>query len=59
MLKEAVDKLPDNPIIQYHYGLAQQKNGDVAGAKKSLRTSLKLSPNFPGADEARKLLKEL
>ena len=59
LLKEAAEKLPDNPIIQYHYGLAQQKNGDLAGAKKSLRTSLKLSPSFPGADEARKVLKEL
>ena len=59
LLKEAAEKLPDNPIVQYHYGLAQQKNGDVAGAKKSLQSSLKLSQDFPGADEARKVLKEL
>ena len=59
LLKEAAEKLPDNPIVQYHYGLAQRKNGDVAGAKKSLRASLKISPSFPGADEARKVLKEL
>jgi tetratricopeptide (TPR) repeat protein len=59
LLKEAAEKLPDNPMVQYHYGLAQQKNGDVAGAKKSLKASLKLSADFPGADEARKVLKEL
>jgi tetratricopeptide (TPR) repeat protein len=59
LLKEAAEKLPDNPLVQYHYGLAQQKNGDVAGAKKSLKASLKLRQDFPGADEARKVLKEL
>ena len=59
LLKEATEKLPENPIVQYHYGLAQQKNGDVAGAKKSLQTSLKLNQSFPGAQEARKVLKEL
>ena len=59
LLKDAAEKLPDNPIVQYHYGLAQQKNGDAAGAKKSLQTSLKLSQDFPGANEARKVLKEL
>src|SRR2546428_125066 len=59
LLKEAAEKLPDNPIVQYHYGLAQQKNGDVAGAKKSLQASLKLSQTFSGANEARRILKEL
>ncbi len=59
LLKEAAEKLPDNPIVRYHYGMAQQKNGDSAGAKTSLQAALKLSKNFPGADEARKTLKEL
>jgi len=59
LLKEAAEKLSDNPIVQYHYGLAQQKNGDVAGAKKSLQASLKLSQTFSGANEARRILKEL
>lgn len=59
LLKEAVEKAPNNPIMHYHYGLAQQKNGDLAGAKKSLQTSLKLSDSFPGAEDAKKILKEL
>jgi tetratricopeptide (TPR) repeat protein len=59
LLKEAVEKSPNNPIIHYHYGLTQQKNGDLAGAKKSLQASLKLSETFPGAEEAKKILKEL
>ena len=36
--------------------MAQQKNGDQAGAKKSLQTALKLSQTFSGSEEARKIL---
>ena len=59
LLKEAAEKAPNNPVIHYHYGLTQQKNGDLAGAKKSLQTSLKLSDSFVGAEDAKKILKEL
>jgi Flp pilus assembly protein TadD len=58
LLREAAEKLPENPLVQYHFGMAQRNNGDMAGARRSLRASLKLSQTFPGADEARKTLKE-
>jgi len=38
--------------------MAQRNNGDMAGVRRSLRASLRLSRIFPGADEARKMLKE-
>ena len=56
LLKEAVEKLPNDPVILFHYGMAQQKNGDQVGAKKSLQTALKLSQTFTGSEEARKTL---
>ena len=59
LLKEAVDKLANEPVVHYHYGMAQKKNGDAAGAKKALQTALKLNPNFPGSEEARKTLEGL
>ena len=40
LLKEAADKLPKDPVVQFHYGMAQYKNGNSAGAKKALQTSL-------------------
>ncbi len=46
LLKEAAEKLTENPIVQYHLGMAQYKTGDSAGAKASLQTALKLSANF-------------
>lgn len=59
LLKEAVEKLPNEPVVHFHYGMAQQKSGDTAGAKKALQTALKLSQNFPGADEAKKTMEGL
>lgn len=59
LLKEAAEKLPTNPIVQFHLGMAQYKNGDRDGAKKSLQTALKLDRNFPGAQEAQQILSEL
>ena len=59
LLKEAVEKLPTNSIVHFHLGMAQYKSGDKKEAKKSLQTALKLSQNFAGAEEARKVLSEL
>lgn len=59
LLKEAVEKLPTNPVVRFHLGMAQYKNGDNAGAKQSLQSALKLSQDFAGAEEARKILSEL
>jgi tetratricopeptide (TPR) repeat protein len=58
LLKEAAEKLPSDPVVQYHYGMAQDKNGNPEAAKKTLAASLKLNPNYPGADEARKVLSQ-
>lgn len=59
LLKEAVEKLPTNPYVQFHLGMAQYKNGDKEDAKKSLQTALKLNQNFAGSNEARNALAEL
>jgi Flp pilus assembly protein TadD len=59
LLKEAAEKASDNPLIQYHLGLAYHKNGDTELAKKALQVSLKLNPAYPGAEEAKKVLAEL
>jgi tetratricopeptide (TPR) repeat protein len=56
LLKEAVEKLPNDSVVQFHYGMAQYKNGDATGAKKTLQASLKLSQNYSGSEEAKKTL---
>jgi tetratricopeptide (TPR) repeat protein len=56
LLKEAAEKLPNEPVVHFHYGMALHRKGDTAGAKKSLQAALKLSHNFTGAEDARKTL---
>jgi tetratricopeptide (TPR) repeat protein len=58
-LKAAVSAQPDNALYLYHLGAAQALIRDRAGARQSLERALKLQANFPGADEARKLLDSL
>lgn len=56
LLKEAAEKLPKEPAVQYHYGMALAKNHNTAEAKKALQAALKLNTGFDGAEEARRTL---
>jgi tetratricopeptide (TPR) repeat protein len=59
LFREAAEKLPDNPEVLYHLGMAQKELGKAAEARASLEKSLKVNPSFPGADEARTALASL
>ena len=56
LLSEAAAKLSENPVVQYHLGMAQFKNGNRLEGKKALEAAFQLSPNFPGAEEAKATL---
>jgi len=58
LFKEAVTKEPENPLFNYHLGLAYAKNGQAALAKQQLDRVVKLKPNFPDVDELRKAVAE-
>jgi tetratricopeptide (TPR) repeat protein len=55
-LKECVDKDPKNAVCEYHLGLAYAKSGSDALASAHLQKALKITPDFPGADDARRVL---
>ena len=55
----AIATAPDNPVYQYHLGLAKAKAGKVAQAREAFRRALALKSDFNGAAEARKALAEL
>jgi tetratricopeptide (TPR) repeat protein len=59
LFKDALEKLPDNPTVHYHLGMAYYKKGDKKLAKEELKASLRISKDFPGSEEARRVLKEL
>ena len=58
-LKESAEKMPGNPVVRYHLGMAYYKKGDKELAKKELLASLKIDDKYAGSEEAKKTLKEL
>jgi predicted Zn-dependent protease len=59
LLKESAAKLPDQPVVQYHLGLASLKAGDKQAARKALTAAVNSPASFAGKDEARKALAEI
>jgi len=59
VLKDSVAKGPKNAEYSYHLGIAYFKTGNTAEAKRYLESALTLQPNFPQADDAKKILVSL
>lgn len=56
LLQESASKLPDEPEIQFHLGMASYMMGQTETAATALRNAAKSSKNFPGKEEiARRL----
>ena len=58
-LRDSVAKEPQNPMYQFHLGLAYAKAGEKPKARAALEQALRLKPDFDGAEEARKVLSQL
>jgi Flp pilus assembly protein TadD len=56
LLKESASKLPDQPAIQYHLGLALLKVGEKNGARAALTAAVTSPARFAEKDEAKKAL---
>lgn len=59
LLQEAVDRSPGQPLILYHYGMAQVGNGNNVEARKALSKFLTLSPADPHVRQAKAVLNTL
>ncbi|NLA75353.1 MAG: tetratricopeptide repeat protein, partial [Deltaproteobacteria bacterium] len=57
-LQDSVELMPDNPVVNYHLGMALLKNNKPAEAEEYLKNALELDPGFKGAEEAKNALKE-
>jgi tetratricopeptide (TPR) repeat protein len=59
LLKDSSAKLKNgDPVVLYHLGMAYHRSGRKVEARDTLNKALALNKNFPGADEARKILSE-
>lgn len=56
ILRQSVEKEPQNPSFHYHLGIAYFMAGNRALAKQTLEKALQLKSDFSGADDARKIL---
>jgi tetratricopeptide (TPR) repeat protein len=58
-LRESARKLPENPEIQYHLGMAAYRTGDMKTAREALGRAAAASADFGGKAEAQKTLASL
>ena len=56
---DSLAKIPDNPSVNYHLGLAYFKKGEHEQARTYLEKALSIDENFDGAQEAKKVLADL
>ncbi|MCD6298402.1 MAG: tetratricopeptide repeat protein, partial [Deltaproteobacteria bacterium] len=57
--QDSLERDQGNPVINYHLGLAYFKNKQSDAAKEFLEKALKIDKNFKGAEDARRILKEI
>ena len=50
---------PENPTVHFHLGLAYQRIGQVTLAREHLQHVLKINPNYPEADDVKRVLSQL
>lgn len=59
LLAQAVERVPESPIMRYHLAMAQYRIGQHDEARSNLERALKANSQFAGASEARTTLEEL
>jgi tetratricopeptide (TPR) repeat protein len=59
LLRDSAAKLPDNPEVQYHAGMAARQLGQVETARTFLKRAVAFAGEFPAKRDARKALSEL
>ncbi|MGR3319143.1 MAG: tetratricopeptide repeat protein [Candidatus Anammoxibacter sp.] len=58
-LSSAVNKIPWNPTVRYHLGMAYYRKGMLRLALNEMEKAIDIDEAFPEADEARALIKEI
>jgi tetratricopeptide (TPR) repeat protein len=59
LVSDAARKLEKNAVVRYHHGMVLARTGKNREAARELTAALSLDPDFPGAAEARNVLKTL
>lgn len=59
LLRDSVEKGQQKALYQYHMGIAYSRAGRKTEARHALGMALKIQPNFPEAQDARRVLASL
>jgi tetratricopeptide (TPR) repeat protein len=59
LLRQVVEKIPGQPVFNYHLGMAYYKNGGLKEAGIYLDKALSSGKIFPGVEEARLVLSQI
>ena len=59
LMQKIVEKAPDEPIFNYHFGMMLLKNGDAVAAKTHLTKAVDSGKEFIGLEDAKEALKKL
>jgi tetratricopeptide (TPR) repeat protein len=59
LLKESATKLPDNPEIQFHFGVINQAMGQNDAAREAFRKAASFADEFPGKSELKQRIAQL
>jgi Flp pilus assembly protein TadD len=56
LLQESAQKLPNNPEVQFHFGMASYMMGDMDAARTAFHQAAAAANDFPGKEEVRRKL---
>lgn len=59
VLKESATRAPNEPVVQYHLGMASQAAGQIEAARAAFDRAVKAAADFPGKSDAVRRLAEL
>ena len=59
LLREALQKDPNNATYHYHLGMVYQKQNKKLESRKHLQRALQINPSYPAAEQIRSTLSEI
>jgi tetratricopeptide (TPR) repeat protein len=59
LLREALQKNPNNATYHYHLGMVYQKQSNKLEARKHLQRALQINPSYPAAEQIRSTLNQI
>ena len=57
LLEKVISSVPNDPVFNYHFGMALYKSGRLDEAREKLKIAIDSNKSFKGREEAEKTMK--